>query len=964
MKEIENSAARPSAMSLHARLSLLMGVLMAGLMGWIWVSWPVQGPSAFGVSLHLGLESQPVLGHPYYRGLLGLVARIPIGSLGLRVNGLAWLCTLGAMLLFQQVLYRFYRITDLKHRPAVCAVCAAVGTWMAATSLPVLWLASRAAPLSFHLLLFMGLLMGMAVYLRRREDRLLYGFWVLYGVGAVEYTTLLVLGPVALWVSLAALYRFNRLSWRRLATLAAAAAAGLASSVGVALVFVASPAAELTAFKNGFQAFRALWAGLLRGALQGVPRTGWLLVLMVGVLPLLCCLWSALASREVRMRQRLHFAAMNGALAIIVLAALANAPIAPWRLLGDRHVLVLPYLAMAAVLGYAVGFAYLFREGIWGVRPAALKVGRALLAVAVVFVCLMPLKNVKPLDVRDTRGLWAVAREVADWLDGRDVLLVQDHSNHLLRLAAFEQGVRVTLLVPSEERNPFYQRALVRALPDARLRALAEVSTMALTKEILAERPDLSERMGFLGNSGLLAAAGYVPVPQGLFYAGRRGVEGLEVEALLARHEAMWARLVPALKRDEARSGRAEETLRGRRWYTSRLANDLGVLMEFTGHEDLARAAYRGALAANEKNLSALLNLAVLGGEGEEDAWLAVTELARDIRMRLQELVLLCGHLRSPEALQFLRDLWMAPAEAEAEAEAGPAPDARVAELYRRFAHGEYDQALALSDKLVAAHPDSVRMWWMRGLLAERLGREDVWQDCWQKMMAWRQEWPMFLMIEGRRHLGEGDVESARMLLARAAARWPGNAGLLEAVAQLELSAGRPWEAREAVRRLLTLDPSHEGGTRLLGLLEYQEGRLERAETAMRAAAERHPSAANFNNLAWMLRQLGRHAEAQGALKSAFRFDADHVPAMDTQIVIWMDLEEFDAAAELLARVEQLAPTLPALPLRKARMALLQGDVAAARLWVEQADARAEAYAPDLARELEALRSELATASP
>ncbi len=946
---------------LHVRLSIAMGLAMAILFGWVWSSWPVVGPSAFAASLYLGLEPQPVLGAPFYRAALGLVGRLPIGSLGLRVNGFAWLCTLGALCLFQQVLYGFFRITDLKQKPALCAVCAAVATWMAATSLPVWWLASRASPLSFHLLIFTALLAGFAWYLRRKEDRSLYGYWLLYGVCMVEYASLLLLAPVVFLLSIAALYRFNRLSWRRLAWLAIVPSAGfLATSAWVSIAFMRSPAAELTGLRNVVQAVRALWSGLVRAALQGVPRTGWLLVVMVGVAPLVSCLWSALASRETRMRQRLNFAFMNAAVAVVVVAALANTPISPWRLFGQGHVLVLPYLSMVVVLGYVLGFAYLFREGVWGVRPAALRVERVVLAIVAAAVCLMPLKNARTLDVRDTAGLWAAAREAAGWLDGRDLLLIQDHNDHLLRLAAFERRQPLTILAPAEERNPFHQRALARALPDDRLRSLTEISVMAVTKEILENRPDLADRMGFFGNSGLLSVAGYAPVPQGLFYVGEREVGELDLEGLLERHERMWARLLPVLRKNEALGGPAEEAIRARRWYVSRLANDLGVLMEYMEREDLARASYRQALEANEKNLSAMLNLAVMGDDERTDVWAAVTDLAQTVRLPLQQLVLLCGHVRSHEGLEALRDLWMAPGEETAEA----AEDPRVGELYRMFAQGDLDEALAMTDKLVRELPQSVRVWWMRGLLAARLEREDIWRACWQKMMEWRQEWPMFLLIEGRRLLGEGDQDGARMLLARAAARWPGNAGLLEAVAQLELAAGRSWEAREAVRRLLTLDPSHEGGTRLLGLLEYEEGRFDRAETAMRAAAERHPNAMNFNNLAWVLHQLGRHAEAQGALDRAFRFDPQFAPAKDTQIVVWLNLDRLDEAEELLARLEAQAPDLPALPLRKARLALLRGDRAAARAWVDRVDMPAESFAPDLLRELEALRVELSAAAP
>jgi len=89
------------------------------------------------------------------------------------------------------------------------------------------------------------------------------------------------------------------------------------------------------------------------------------------------------------------------------------------------------------------------------------------------------------------------------------------------------------------------------------------------------------------------------------------------------------------------------------------------------------------------------------------------------------------------------------------------------------------------------------------------------------------------------------------------------------AVAALE-QAGKPGEARQSYRALLERWPDDQAGLIGLGNVEYALKNLAGAERAFRRASEvQPPSAAAFNNLAYVLAEQGRLGEAEIAAQRA-----------------------------------------------------------------------------------------------
>jgi tetratricopeptide (TPR) repeat protein len=102
-----------------------------------------------------------------------------------------------------------------------------------------------------------------------------------------------------------------------------------------------------------------------------------------------------------------------------------------------------------------------------------------------------------------------------------------------------------------------------------------------------------------------------------------------------------------------------------------------------------------------------------------------------------------------------------------------------------------------------------------------------------------------------------------------------GEASVLRAAAGIE-RARRPSEAARAYARIEQRWPGSLGALMGLGNARYAEGDMTAAEAAFRRAAESHSAApAPWNNLAYVLRDLGRKAEAVAAAEQAVALAGD-----------------------------------------------------------------------------------------
>ena len=100
---------------------------------------------------------------------------------------------------------------------------------------------------------------------------------------------------------------------------------------------------------------------------------------------------------------------------------------------------------------------------------------------------------------------------------------------------------------------------------------------------------------------------------------------------------------------------------------------------------------------------------------------------------------------------------------------------------------------------------------------------------------------------------------------------------MLQAASGLEQTA-RPGEAKAAYLAALDRWPDSLGALMGLGNTRYAQGDRDGAREAFAEAAERHPdAAAAWNNLAVVLAELGRPADALDAAREAVRLGGSNV---------------------------------------------------------------------------------------
>jgi hypothetical protein len=206
-----------------------------------------------------------------------------------RLNGLSVLCGTLAVMLICRLSVRLLRWAAKDTPPTVRGVCARATALFFAVSTPV-WIAStRANPLILGVVLMMTSVLLLIRYASGGRVSDLVGYGFVYGVGLVE-------GPPFLLLALPNAMVTGLQMWRRSHLRPCIISVGLAA-VGVGLLgfllslrqTIRSPALLWIGDASGWELTRAMLASQVRGASAAVPKTGWLLILLVMIVPWLMC---------------------------------------------------------------------------------------------------------------------------------------------------------------------------------------------------------------------------------------------------------------------------------------------------------------------------------------------------------------------------------------------------------------------------------------------------------------------------------------------------------------------------------------------------------------------------------------------------------------------------------------------------------------------------------------------------
>jgi tetratricopeptide (TPR) repeat protein len=777
-----------------AWLGPLLGLAALVLYGWTLSRGPYPGESATMMARELGLDPFQGGTHPLWRWVVDALVRVPVGGLVLRLNALSAVCGgLAVWMLFRvmsDAVWLTAEVTD-DNRRAVGTASTLAGLASALAlmgALPFWYAATRFHVATFDLLYLLIVARVFIGFVRHGSARWGVLFAALYGVGVAEFATFIVLGPLAAVGVLLVLWFEGDLRWQRVLAMGGAVLGGALFYAVAAWQLLGSDEFVLTASGGIGKALYFVWRGQYLLIARSLPQLGWLLVILVGIVPWLAVL--LVAHRGLNEEKDWGFFVLHAIMTAVVAAVLFNAPFAPWRLLGPWRLLVTPYLLLASAFGYLTAYWFLFPR-LWGERaepeerglrwvrahggwvPAALLLGAGAMPLVL---------NFKVADGRSSGPLNGFARAVVRSAADKAWLVSDDTLDYNLILAAKEEGLPLRVLSMRWGNNPTYMRWVARAFDDPRLKSLAEVDELAFLREWMAGDTNFNAKVALLSLPDLWMAGGYRPVPDRAAFAGQRAGEPLDPDALWERHESFWREPFIAGLRD-AREGDplvatyASFALR----HAGMVANNLGVLMEDLERPRQAYEAYAHARLLDPSNASALLNQCVMLDHGyaapdAEAVRMCFTNFTRNLKQKMQiwSLSRYYGYVRIPEAFANLGMVWalsgepgMAVAGYKRAIELAPGRKDQLSEglAMAYLAQDQKEEGEALYRELLAKDPRNTRA---MIALARLMGRQNRFDEAVQMLDRAEKAGlskESVAMEYATMHMAAGDAGKARVAL-------------------------------------------------------------------------------------------------------------------------------------------------------------------------------------------------------
>ncbi len=832
------------------------------------------GASASQVAQHLDLTPFPSMSNIVWGWLVKGVAALPLGPLALRLNFFSALCAAGAV-------YLIYRLV-LEIRPnrsiepaafwlpetPVQVLSASMAALYLAASIPFWVVATRAHPLSYDLML--GLLPFVLVQrtLREADTRRLYLAAFVYGLGVTEYSTMMALGPLLALHLLFVLLRKNRFTVGSVLGLFGSFLLGLIPYFVAAWLYQQSPAYEWRGLDGYGQVLKYIWLEQWITLTRSLPRVGWLSLGVLTILPWAIAFGYRLAPRPGSAASRFGQTVVHLLVGGVLMGVLWDMPLSPWRGSRGEPMILLPYVFSAIGMGFVTAFLVELvsrrKRGSHQLPGPGWAIGLLLLVLPVAAA----LWHLPITSGRSARLPHQYASAVLNSMGTRTWLLTNGELDAQLALLAHERGQPITLINPRLSNMEAYKNYMASLFDDPRLEGLARVGLAPLLQEWL-EQPGLLDQVANHGSPELWEALGLEPVPEGLVYTGARpeqkGDPVRHVEAYRGAVEG-WA---TALKSVAA----ADRVSPASRYYTgillelARMANNLGVYVEDQERADLAEALYREARVFDSNNISALINLNVLGRRvALEDKDVLARELETMVKAQegdytLWSLSRMHGYVRAPEIFAGRGWAWAMSGK----------PGMAVRELKRAIRSGGDTPAaqLALAGMYFAQEDDQAS------------------EESYRKLLAINPDHAPAILGLARLAARRGDYAEARRGIQRLRQLdvKPEVVSLEEAA--IEAVAGDLAKASKLLSDLVKRQPDHARAWTALALVASQRGDTQQADLAL-AKVQGMRNLAPPLRLALAQMALARRdmAGARRLLEDVLRAQPSHVGALSlmTQI--------------------------------------------------------------------------------
>ncbi|HPF98605.1 MAG TPA: tetratricopeptide repeat protein [Kiritimatiellia bacterium] len=789
------------------------------------------GESARLMVQHLGLDPFPPMSHPLYFLAVRLLGVIPIFDIALRLNFFSALCGAGAVWLLYGIVSRIPHnrtAEEVESRfpaDAPATISGLVAGLYLALCVPFWIVSTRAHTAAFDVFLLLLSVRLLMSFQETGKSSHLNAFVLLYGLATTEFATFIVLAPFMAFVLALAMWRTKTLTAGTVTRCVLLYVLGLSVYFIHAWLYRLHPAYEWRAFNSYFMVLWFIWREQYRTIMFSMPQIGWLMVLLVSVIPWMIVVGSpkrAMTRSTVYGSQFLH-----ALLSILSVLVMFNIPIAPWPLLHFRPLLVTPYVIMACWTGYLVGYWYIIlaQRSRFDARSASILrgVGRALLIpMLLVLFAASAVLNVKAADGRTGRALTDFADAVVERLGGRTWLLSNGVLDDLIVLSAHEQNVPVHVINMGQGLGA-YLRYVASLLDDTRLRGLAQVGMIPLVSEWMS-RPGVENELAVLAASDLWFGGNKVPIPAEVLFLGAPSATLPDPEAALSQHEKFWNTCGAELKASAASDSAVSDWSRWALGHISKVANNLGVALEDSGRNDLAFEAYHQARELDTNNVSALLNMVSVA---QRDSRPELEELKTEFddfsgrlrsRLRIWSLAQTYGYVRNPEA--FVNRGW-------AWAMSGK-PNMAISEMQRAVAMGANKELASLA---------MASFYLMQGM-------KDEPGDLYGKVLEDNPENPTALVGLLDVAMRKGDFDSARATIAKLKEIGAPTALIRLREAMVEVLSGDIAAGKATLQKLVEEDPKNLSAWTLLAAVaseDNDEKTVNRCLSVLTPAATESP---------------------------------------------------------------------------------------------------------------------------
>jgi tetratricopeptide (TPR) repeat protein len=859
---------------------------------------------------------------------------------------------------------------------ALCfAFCAPF--WLASTSL-------HAQPLDILLLLVTADLLACYHFTGKTSACVMAVF--LLGLGLVESVIFVPLAPLALVVLLLASVRYDQISESFLLLMLASCLSGLAANVGLFLVL-----SDVGHAFNSDVLFRLLSSLALAHSdefMRGLPKTGWLFVLLQTTAPvLIACVSVCRFTSHQDDIKRWKWGITNILFTAVSVACLLNLPKTAWALARESgHLPVIPCMAIAIASGVLFVYWCLTANmpscnASFELAPPPLTLrllGFGMCGLLGVVTLRSLYTNINDADGRKSAFADLVASDLI-WQAGTARCLMTDgllDMNLLIR--SHLTGGKIALLpsIPdirqTKAGQPDRPAPLRLSLPGTE--SSERPSSDAFVARWLRENPKEQAQVAAVGNPDVWQRAGLLPVPNGLLYIGADPRSPFDGKTLLSRNQGYWRPLALLISDDRTLLPELRALRARLRTHTSRLANDLGVLLEMRGELPEAEVAYAEALHLDELNVSAGLNLCGLRlQKGTPGASQAFVKLAAKFASQpgffaaFDVLAARCGKLLSREAdallptvmtpydlgskppasTFLLLEKWLSacrsapqvkpPALPAAASSLGTVPDAMLSQALAMLLNGQNAKAEKLLRLLVSNRPTNLSAW---ALLAEVLMARGEWKEVNESVLPAMRAVPaktahtltdstLADMTQGclLLRITPADPAGARACFDRALTQNPTLVAACDELLRADTLLGKATQLEADALRIVGQVPEHAAANAVLGSFRLGQKRYDEAERFLRQSLAAQLSAGPLNDLAELLRQQNKLPEAEQQARRALRLDPAFYQAWDTLCNILVEQGQLDEAYGHLRCALALNADDPRLYLTLTRLRIKEGNL-------------------------------------